>query len=98
MPVIDVFGQRSIDEVIFAYAAERQYVLVTTDTDCLSIARQWLDTARTFRLVYWHQGRHRDVPVKDFIAAFEQLTTTPSAFAACVEYLKVRASWPLSSI
>ncbi len=86
---INVFGQRSVDEKVFAHAADHGRVLVTTDTDCLVLARRWLDEGRSFRMVYWHQGRHQHVPVARFLEAFEALATREDAFAACVEYLKI---------
>jgi hypothetical protein len=84
---VDVLGQRSVDEVVFLHAAEAGRVLVSTDTDCLTIARQWLETDRAFRLIYWHQGRHQRGPVAPFIDAFEALTQKGEAFAAGIEYL-----------
>lgn len=89
--VIDAFGQRSVDNLIFAYAVEHGRVLVTTDTDCLSIAKRWLEEGRSFRLVYWHQGRHQRVPPAQLVRALEMLSAKGDAFASCIEYLKVEA-------
>ena len=50
--IIDVFGQRSVDERVFTHAAEQGRVLLTTDIDCLVIASRWLDEGRPFRLIY----------------------------------------------
>lgn len=87
--IIDVFGQRSVDERVFTHAAEQGRVLLTTDIDCLVIASRWLDEGRPFRLIYWHQGRHQRVPIGRFLDAFDALAAKEDAFAACVEYLKV---------
>jgi len=86
---IELFGQKSIDDTIFAYAAEHGRVLASSDTDCLAIAHGWLQAGRFFRLIYWHQGRHQHTPVALFLDAFEALTASADAFAACVEYLKL---------
>jgi hypothetical protein len=86
---VDVFGQQSVDETLFEYAVQEGRVLVSTDTDCLATASDWLDEGRTFRLIYWHQGRHQHVRVGSFLAAFEALAAKQDAFAGCVEYLQI---------
>lgn len=85
--VHEVFGQRSVDETIFAHAAEQGRVLVSTDKDCLRIARRWAEAIRPFRMVYWDQFEHQRVHVPHFLAAFEALAERPDAFAAWLEYL-----------
>ena len=88
---IDVFGEESDDDVIFQWAVDHDRVLVTSDTDCLATARRWLEDGRPFRMVYWHQGRHQGVRVGRFVEAFEELANSENAFAACLEYLQIRA-------
>lgn len=88
---IDVFGEESDDDVIFKWAVDHDRVLVTSDTDCLATARRWLEEGRSFRMVYWHQGRHQRVRVGRFVEAFEELAHKEHAFAACLEYLKIQA-------
>ena len=85
----DVFGQGQVDDTIFAFAAEHNRVLVSTDPDCLAIAVKWLDQGRAFRLIFWQQGKYEHAPVGALLAAFEALTTSETAFAACIEYLDV---------
>jgi hypothetical protein len=84
---IDLFGERTQDLSLLVYAAEHGRTLVSTDTDHLAIGEQWLREGRSFRLVYWSQGRHQRLPVGRFLAAFERLAAEPDAFAACIEYL-----------
>ena len=86
---IDVFGERSVDERIFTYAMEDDRALVTTDKDHLAIGRRWLEQARSFRLIFWHQSRQRRVFVADLAEAFDALATKEDAFASCIEYLKI---------
>lgn len=86
---IEVFGQQSVDDTIFEHAVRDGRVLVSTDTDCLITASDWLDEGRAFRLIYWHQGQHQHVRVGRFLEAFEALAAKPDAFAGCVEYLQV---------
>lgn len=62
---IDVFGERTQDLPLLVYATEHGRALVSTDTDHLSIGEQWLREGRSFRLVYWNQGRHHRLPVGD---------------------------------
>lgn len=88
----EVFGQRSVDDTIFAYAAERSLVLVSTDKDCLRIAKRWAEQLRPFRMVYWDQFEHQRVYVARFLAAFEALAENPEAFAAWLEYLNPQRS------
>jgi hypothetical protein len=86
---VDAFGQRSVDRVLFSHAAEQGYVMVTTDTDCLAIAKEWSAAGRRFKLIYWHQGRHQKLRVGRFVEAFDRLAAQESPFAACIEYLKI---------
>jgi len=87
--VHEIFGEESIDEVLFAYAAERGRVLVTTDEDCLVIGHRWLAEGRSFRLVFWQQGPHQHVRVSPFLEAFEALAGRAGAFVAGIEYLRL---------
>ncbi len=86
---VDVFGEKSIDEPMMLWATEQGRVIVSTDRDCLAIARQWLAQGRTCRLVYWEQFRYQRVGVAPFLAAFDELAAKEKAFAACVEYLDI---------
>jgi len=85
---VDVFGERSVDETIFAFAAEHGRVLASTDRDCLAIAGRWIQEGKPFRLIYWHPGRHQRGPIGPLIDAFEALAAKPTAFACAIEYLK----------
>lgn len=88
---IDVFGQQTVDERIFTYAAEDDRALATTDQDHLAIGRRWLQQARSFRLIFWHQSRQRRVRVSDVAEAFDALAAKQDAFASCIEYLNIRS-------
>ena len=88
---IDVFGQRSVDDPVFEYAAQHGRVLLSTDVDCLIIAARWIEQGRRFRLVFWNQGPHQHVRVGSFLQAIETLAGKQNAFTASVEYLKITA-------
>jgi predicted nuclease of predicted toxin-antitoxin system len=90
--VYEVFGQHSVDETLFAHAAEQGRVLVSTDKDCLRIARRWAEELRPFRMVYWAQLEHQRVHVAHFLDAFEALGEDQNAFAAWLEYLNPQHS------
>jgi hypothetical protein len=87
--VVDVLGERSVDPEVFAYAAGRGLALASTDRDCLVIARQWIEEARSFRLIYWNQPHSQRVAVGILLAAFERLANKTDPFAACIEYLSL---------
>ena len=56
---VDVFGQKTDDEVLFEYAAREGRVIVTTDNDFETIAESWLREWRRFPgVILWPQ-RHR---------------------------------------
>ena len=86
---VDVFGERSVDDEIFSYSVEKRRALVSTDHDCLMIGSRWLKEDRSFRLIYWHQGRHQRVRVSAFLDAFDTLAAKENSFEACIEYLKI---------
>jgi hypothetical protein len=85
--VVDVFGQQSLDESIMAWAVERQRVLVSTDTDCLTMGQRWIKNGRLFRLIFWQQLPHQRLGVAPFLAAFDAIAAKESAFESCIEYL-----------
>jgi predicted nuclease of predicted toxin-antitoxin system len=88
---IDVFGERSDDDAVFEWAVRNDRVLVTTDADLLATAQRWLAAGRLFRIVYWHPGRHQRVRTGAFVDSFEALARKKDAFAAGIEYLRLRA-------
>jgi PIN domain-containing protein len=45
---VDVFGERTDDETLFAYAASHGRVFVTRDRPAEAIAIRWLAEGRTF--------------------------------------------------
>jgi hypothetical protein len=78
---VDVFGQRTDDDVLFAYAAKEGRVLVTTDEPAEAIAKQWLTDGKAFRgLVCWIQRHQSRMTVGDFIRAFEELAAQEDPF------------------
>ena len=87
--VVDVFGEKSVDEIVMTWATEQGRVIVSTDTDCLAIGHHWAEEGRPFRLIFWPQLAHQRAPVGPFLAAFDALSAKENAFAACIEYLEI---------
>jgi hypothetical protein len=88
---IDVFAERTDDEVLFAYAAEHERVFVSSDEPAQEIPKGWLRTGRPFRgMVCWPQRHHQRMTDDDFIAALEELARDPLAFAYPIRYVKPR--------
>ena len=88
---VDVFGQRTDDQILFEYAAENGRVLVTTDAGLEAIAIRWLREWRAFPgLVIWAQEHQRVMSEGDFLAEFENLAAKEDAFAYPVHHVKPR--------
>jgi hypothetical protein len=87
--VVDVFGEKSVDETVMAWANEQGRVIVSTDTDCLAIGHRWTRDGRLLRLIFWPQFQYQRTPVGSFLAAFDALAAKDNAFVACIEYLEV---------
>jgi hypothetical protein len=86
---IDVFGQRNVDEAVFAYAADRGLIVLTSDEDFLEIANAWLKSGRTgFRMIFWKMELHAVMTDGEMVAGVWEIVTRPGAFAYPIEYLK----------
>ena len=86
--VVDVFGERSVDDIVFEWAAGQGRALVSTDQDCLRIAARWARQWRPFRLVWWPQGTLQRARPGAFVAAFDALAAKPEPFASPIAYLR----------
>lgn len=84
---VDVFGERTDDANLFAYAAEHGHVFVTGDRPTEAIAIQWLREGRPFRgMIRCPTGT---LSVGELAAAFERLAETDDPFASYpIAYLK----------
>jgi hypothetical protein len=78
---VDAFGQRTDDDVLFAYAAKEGRVFVSNDEPAEAIAIKWLTDGKAFRgLVCWTQEHQSRMTVGDFIQAFEELAAREDPF------------------
>jgi hypothetical protein len=88
---VDVFGQRTDDQILFEHAAAEGRVLVTTDAGVEAIAIRWLREWRAFPgLVIWAQRHQRVMSEGDFLGEFEELAARGDAFAYPVHHIKPR--------
>ncbi len=86
---IDVFPERTHDEVLFAHAAEQNRVFVSSDEPAQEMPKRWLREGRPFRgMVCWSQEHRQRMSDGSFIAALEQLAADPNAFAYPIQYIK----------
>jgi hypothetical protein len=87
---IDVFPERTLDEVLFEYAAREGRAFVTNDARIHAIATEWMAQGHAFRMVFWTQLHHQRMSPGGFVEAFEDLARKPLAFAYAIEYIKPR--------
>ena len=86
-----VFGEKTDDLELLAYAARQGLVLITSDKDLLAHAKAWLASGKTlYGVVYWRQRLQRGLSVGAFLRAFAALEEEPNPFAHPVYYLRPR--------
>lgn len=84
---IDVFPEKTTDDVLFEYAAKSNRVFVTCDKRIQLIAHRWLDEQRPFRMITWKQEHYRRFSDGWFIEHFEELAEAEEPFAFSVRHL-----------
>ena len=84
---IDVFPERTPDDVLFAHAADEGLVFVTSDRGIHSIARTWLDEGRPFRMIFWRFAHHARMSDGAFVRALEELAGRTDPFSYPIEYI-----------
>jgi hypothetical protein len=86
---VDVFGQSTDDDVLFAYAAKEGRVFVSNDEPAEAIAIKWLHDGKPFRgLVCWVQKHQQRMTTGDFIQAFEELAAKDDPFRYPIVHIK----------
>lgn len=85
---VDVFPERTKDDVLFEHAAQEGLVFVTSDEGVHAIAHGWLSQGRPFRMVFWKFAHHARMSDGDFVAALEEVANRPDAFRYSIEYIK----------
>lgn len=85
---VDVFPERTDDDVLFGHAAREGRVFVTNDEDFLVIGDEWLASGRVFPgLVYWHEEDYAAMTTGDLVRAFEALAAKESPFAYPIQFI-----------
>lgn len=88
MRAIDVFPERTSDEVLFAYAAAAGRVFVSSDEPAQEIPKRWLREGRPFQgIICWKQQHRTRMNESDFLQAFEDLASEPDPFAYPIRYI-----------
>jgi hypothetical protein len=88
---IDLFPERTSDEVLFNRAAAEGRVFVTNDRPAESIAIRWLSEGRTFRgMIAWPIEAYEHRSIGDIATDFEALAREDDPFAYPVRHLKAR--------
>ena len=89
---IDVFPERTSDEVLFAHAAATGRVFVSTDEPAQEIPKRWLREGRPFQgMICWKQLHRTRMTESGFLRAFEDLADEPDPFAYPIRYIKPQA-------
>jgi len=87
---IDVFPEKTPDDVLFEYAAKEGRVFVTNDEPIHKLAMRWLSEGRPFPgLVFWRQERYQEMTTGDFLKAFDALAAQEEPFAYPIYYPKL---------
>ena len=84
---IDIFPERTKDDVHFDHAAREGLVFVTSDEGIHAIVHTWLKAGRPFRMVFWRFAHHARMSDGDFVGALEELANRDDAFRYSIEYI-----------
>jgi hypothetical protein len=78
---IEVFPEKTDDEVHFEYAAGAGRVFVTNDGPLQGIANRWLREGRRFSgMITWPQRRYQEKTTGDFVEDFKELAEREDPF------------------
>ena len=88
---IDLYPERTKDEVLFARAAADRRVFVTNDRPAEAIAIRWLQERRRFLgMVAWPVETYEHRSIGDIVLDFEALAKEQDPFAYPIRHLKTR--------
>jgi hypothetical protein len=88
---IDLYPERTRDEVLFGRAATDGRVFVTNDRPAEAIAIRWLREGRAFRgMVAWPVEGYENRSISDLVQDFEELAREEHPFLYPVRHLKAR--------
>ncbi len=85
---LDVFGENTDDDVLFAWAAEQGRVFVTDDRPAEAVAIRWLAAGRAFRGMI-RCPQQGEMSTGELLADFDELAAKSDPFAGYpIIYLK----------
>ena len=88
---IDLYPERTPDEILFERAATDDRVFVTNDRPAEAIAIRWLEEGLRFRgMVAWPVEAYEHRSIGDLVEDFEALAKESDPFAYPVKHLKAR--------
>ena len=88
---IDIYPERTKDEILFERAAADDRVFVTNDRSAEAIAIRWLNEGRRFRaMVAWSVETYEHRSIGDLAQDLEDLAKELDPFAYPVRHLKAR--------
>jgi hypothetical protein len=88
---IDLYPEKTEDEVLFERAAADDRIFVTNDRPAEAIAIRWLKEGRRFRgMVAWPIETYEHRTIGELAQDFETLAEEADAFAYPVRHLKSR--------
>lgn len=91
MRAIDLYPERTKDDVLFERAAQENRVFVTNDRPAEAIAIRWLKAGRRFPgMVAWPVEGYEHRTIGDFAHDFEELAKEEDPFAYPIRHFKSR--------
>jgi hypothetical protein len=88
---IDLYPEKTKDEILFERAARDDRVFVTNDRPAEAIAIKWLEQGRRFRgMVAWPVETYEHRSIGELALDFEALAKERDPFAYPIRYLKAR--------
>lgn len=79
---MDVFPEKTPDDVLFEYAAREGRIFVTNDEPIQKIAAAWLSQERLFPgLVFWPQEDYASMTTGDILRGFDALAEKEAPFS-----------------
>ena len=91
MRAIDLYPERTKDEVLFERAAAEDRVFVTNDRPAEAIAIRWLREVRHFRgMIAWPVETYEHRSIGDLVGDFEALAKETDPFVYPVRHLRTR--------
>ena len=91
MRSIDLYPEKTKDEVLFMRAASDGRIFVTNDRPAEAIGIRWLNEGRLFRgMVAWPVESYEHRSISELVEDFENLAREAAPFTYPIRHLRVR--------